>query len=406
MILRSDRADRQHGNRIPRLPLLLLALILLMLLPALLNAEFQTHTVKKGDTLYSLGKRYGVTVDQLMKLNNLSDSRLSINQVLKIKEITPPAQTQTPALPKPAPPTVSTRAAEISSSPASNFPDYSELNLPEEYYYTVQTKDNLYRISVNHNLALKDLLEWNGFEDITHTIHPGDKLIIKDPSQAFPDEESDPPGEAVRAEEAADPDTVVVQRVYVVQKKDTLYKIAKENGITVEELKRMNHLTSNEIKVGQVLYLAGAPSAGSQPVSSIRLTEEEIERSDKIRTDLILPTNGIVTSEYGLRNGRPHKGIDIAAKAGTPVYAVLDGVVVFSGVQGAYGNVVVLEHPDFVMTVYAHNESNLVKVNDKVKQGQQIATLGATGDATGPHLHFEYRLKGKAINPRKVLPFN
>jgi len=77
--------------------------------------------------------------------------------------------------------------------------------------------------------------------------------------------------------------------------------------------------------------------------------------------------------------------------------------VVFAGVQGNYGNVIVIEHPDFVMTVYAHNDANLVKVNDSVKRGQIIAHLGSTGNATGPHLHFEYRIKGKAINPRKVL---
>ena len=117
-----------------------------------------------------------------------------------------------------------------------------------------------------------------------------------------------------------------------------------------------------------------------------------------------MPVDGKVWSEYGLRNGRPHKGIDIGAKQGTPIYAVLDGTVVYSGVQGAYGNVVVVEHPDFVMTVYAHNEKNLVSVNEKVKQGQQIATVGATGNARGAHVRFEYRLKGKAINPRKVLP--
>ncbi|HOD59114.1 MAG TPA: M23 family metallopeptidase, partial [Candidatus Syntrophosphaera sp.] len=58
-----------------------------------------------------------------------------------------------------------------------------------------------------------------------------------------------------------------------------------------------------------------------------------------------------------------------------------------------------------IMTVYAHNEINLVREGDKVSQGQQIATMGATGNATGPHLHFEYRIKGNAINPRKVLPF-
>jgi murein DD-endopeptidase MepM/ murein hydrolase activator NlpD len=118
-----------------------------------------------------------------------------------------------------------------------------------------------------------------------------------------------------------------------------------------------------------------------------------------------MPTEGKVTSEFGLRHGRPHKGIDIANKTGTPIYAVMDGVVLFSGRQNGYGSVIIVEHPDFIMTVYAHNEINLVREGDKVLQGQQIATMGATGNATGPHLHFEYRIKGNAINPRKVLPF-
>jgi len=275
-------------------------------------------------------------------------------------------------------------------------------NLPDDFYYTVKAQDNLYRISVNHNLALKDLLLWNNIPDITYTIHPGDRLIIKDPFSFEP--EADPPPPDPLPPLPAVRDTVVVQKLYVVQKKDTLYRIAKDNGMTVEELKRINNLTSNEIKVGQVLYLAGNPPPTSQDGRIIALTEAELLSGDRIRDDLILPVNGKVSSEYGLRNGRPHKGMDISGKPGTPVYAVLDGVVVFSGVQGAYGNVVVLEHPDFVMTVYAHNERNLVSVNDVVAKGQQIATMGSTGDATGPHLHFEYRLKGKAINPRKVLP--
>ena len=65
---------------------------------------------------------------------------------------------------------------------------------------------------------------------------------------------------------------------------------------------------------------------------------------------------------------------------------------------------VILEHDNLTMTVYAHNESNLVRLGEKVKKGQPIATVGQTGNATAPHLHFEYRVEGKAINPREVLP--
>lgn len=204
---------------------------------------------------------------------------------------------------------------------------------------------------------------------------------------------------------AAPADTSFVQRVYIVQRKDTLFKIATENGMTVEDLKKINNLTSNDISVGQKLNLV--TPRGRIPSTSVRpgLTEAEVRSKDKIRTDLVMPVEGKVLSEFGIRNGRPHKGIDIGAKAGTPIYAVLSGTVVFAGYQGAYGNVIVLEHPDFVMTVYSHNEQNLVNVGDTVNQGQQIATVGSTGNATGAHLHFEYRIKGKAIDPRKVLPF-
>ncbi|MCB5230130.1 MAG: M23 family metallopeptidase, partial [Candidatus Cloacimonas sp.] len=66
-------------------------------------------------------------------------------------------------------------------------------------------------------------------------------------------------------------------------------------------------------------------------------------------------------------------------------------------------NVVLLEHANFIITVYAHNERNLVRLGDSVKKGQPIATVGQTGNATTPHLHFEYRVKGKAINPRNVI---
>jgi murein DD-endopeptidase MepM/ murein hydrolase activator NlpD len=117
-----------------------------------------------------------------------------------------------------------------------------------------------------------------------------------------------------------------------------------------------------------------------------------------------LPVVGKVTSEFGLRNGRPHKGIDIANKKGTPILAAMAGKVAYSGRQRGYGNVIILEHANSVMTVYAHNETNLVRVDELVKKGQPIATLGSSGVSSGPHLHFEYREQGRAINPRDILP--
>ncbi len=105
-----------------------------------------------------------------------------------------------------------------------------------------------------------------------------------------------------------------------------------------------------------------------------------------------------------MRLGRPHKGIDIAAPIGTPIYAVEKGAVIFSGRQQGYGNVIMIQHDEETITVYAHNEVNLAREGDSVKQGQPIAKVGNTGRSSGAHLHFEIRLKTKAQNPRHFLP--
>jgi len=385
---------------------------IMLIVPALLSAEPLIHKVKKGDTLYSLSKKYGTTVNELMKLNNLSSSNLSLGQKIVVKAEAPQPKPKPKPAPAPTPAAPSATAVPVpipEDKPAPGVsPPPAPANLSADYYYIIKPKDNLYRIAVNNGITLAELLAWNGFADTSVQIHPGDKVVIKNPATLPAGEPVPVPNlqapTPVEKPAVASPDTVVIERVYIVQKKDTLFKIASENGMTVDDLKKLNNLTSNDIKTGMKLYLAGKPRPAAAPSTYEALTEEDVQKKDKIRSDLILPVEGKVFSEYGLRNGRPHKGIDLGAKTGTPIYAVLDGTVVYSGVQGSYGNVVVIEHPDFVMTVYAHNEKNLVNVNDVVTKGQQIATVGATGNAQGSHLHFEYRIKGKAINPRKVLP--
>ncbi|CDM96605.1 MAG: peptidoglycan DD-metalloendopeptidase family protein [Limnospira sp. PMC 1291.21] len=119
----------------------------------------------------------------------------------------------------------------------------------------------------------------------------------------------------------------------------------------------------------------------------------------------IWPAEGILTSGYGWRWGRMHRGIDIAGPVGTPILAAAPGVVIFSGWNsGGYGNLVELEHPDGSVTLYAHNHRNLVSKGQKVTQGQLIAEMGSTGFSTGPHLHFEIHPTGNgAVNPMALL---
>jgi len=98
-----------------------------------------------------------------------------------------------------------------------------------------------------------------------------------------------------------------------------------------------------------------------------------------------------------------HKGIDLTAPTGTAVFAALDGQVVMSGKHKQYGNYVVVEHGNGVVTLYAHHKLNLVHEGDIVRRGQKIAEVGRTGNATGPHLHFELKIDGVQRNPLPVL---
>ncbi len=112
---------------------------------------------------------------------------------------------------------------------------------------------------------------------------------------------------------------------------------------------------------------------------------------------------GRVSSKFGWRGKRMHKGIDIAAKRGTPVYAVDDGIVERSKYVRGYGKLVEISHSEMYSTRYGHNSKNLVQKGDVVFKGQVIALVGSTGRSSGPHVHFEVRQSGVAFNPIKYL---
>jgi murein DD-endopeptidase MepM/ murein hydrolase activator NlpD len=120
-------------------------------------------------------------------------------------------------------------------------------------------------------------------------------------------------------------------------------------------------------------------------------------------------TGGYYSSNYGYRidpiNGHSefHTGVDIVAPVGTQVMAAAGGVVSYSGTMPEYGNVVDVDHDNGLTSRYAHLSKRLVKVGDVVMKGQLIALVGNTGRTTGPHLHFEVREKGIALNPNKFL---
>lgn len=114
--------------------------------------------------------------------------------------------------------------------------------------------------------------------------------------------------------------------------------------------------------------------------------------------------SGTYMSGFGIRHGRRHDGIDIAAKGGTPIKAAADGEVVFSKRMRGYGRLILIKHDNNFFTAYAHNRQNLVNKGKKVKQGQAIAKVGRSGRATGNHVHFEVRKGQQAVDPLYFLP--
>ena len=177
-------------------------------------------------------------------------------------------------------------------------------------------------------------------------------------------------------------------------------KVARTFGVTLEELKLANpdkSLHGNE-------WIFVPSKVGIAYLLKDTYVIEDYSSLGKGRFAWPVPQFYKVSSHFGQRGRKHHDGIDIPAPSGTPIVAVDQGVVVYSdnGIRG-YGNMIVIAHSDDIFTVYAHNRKNKVDKGDKVKRGEMIAEIGNTGRSTGPHLHFEIRLKNKVRNPANFL---
>lgn len=148
--------------------------------------------------------------------------------------------------------------------------------------------------------------------------------------------------------------------------------------------------------------------------SRLRLVRSDVDKRNALAaaTPSIWPAHGWLSSRSGMRadpfTGEPdsHPGLDISADAGTPVYATADGTVSHAGYQGGYGNLIVLDHGFGLETRYGHLSRYQVKAGTHVKRGDLIGRVGATGRATGPHLHYEVRVNGRVLNPLQLLLSN
>jgi murein DD-endopeptidase MepM/ murein hydrolase activator NlpD len=195
---------------------------------------------------------------------------------------------------------------------------------------------------------------------------------------------------------------------HVAQAGQTLWRIARVYGVSVETLVRANGLDDpSSLEIGQILLVPGATALLDVPAypapldgsSERRASSEEPPRFEWPVAD------GRILSGYGApRRGRTHKGLDIGGKRGQPVCAAAAGRVVYSGsTLRGYGKTVIIDHGGELQSLYAHNSDLLAREGQRVDRGQAIARLGRTGNASTEHVHFEVRRNDVPVDPLHYL---
>jgi lipoprotein NlpD len=186
---------------------------------------------------------------------------------------------------------------------------------------------------------------------------------------------------------------------HAVRSGDTLAGLATRYRVPAEDIAEINGVADDRILAGVELFIPGPRGSPGSAAAAARAPATAPGPTARLRW----PVQGALSSGFGRRWGRRHEGIDIAASEGTAIRAAADGRVIFSGAMRGYGNVIIVEHADRLVTVYAHNQRNLVDEGTRVRTGDELARVGQTGRATGPHLHFEVRRGVLPLDPTRYL---
>ena len=301
--------------------------------------------VAKGDTLYSISRRYDVPLRDLITVNSLTPPyTLAVGQLLKI---------------------------------------------PSARYHIVSKGDTLYNVSKRYNVDITTLSRLNNIE-APYTLSIGQKLMLPGTT-----------GTAYVYEESSEDETGTVwlapKASSVPASSRTLLKTSAPAKKTVSVKK-----SSSSKKTVQ-------KKTSAKKVSSVRKTTKTSSRATVVKsrkTKFAWPVKGKIISKFGtIGKGRNNDGINIRAPRGTSVKAADKGVVVYAGNElKGFGNLILVKHSGGWITAYAHNQKLLVKKGQKVVKGEKIATVGNTGGVSEPQLHFEIRAGKKPVNPVTYLP--
>jgi len=205
-----------------------------------------------------------------------------------------------------------------------------------------------------------------------------------------------------RALAAAETRTIAIRAGQVRALRDQL--LASKNRLAAARASKRESLRNVAESKKEFLHeVAGLAQASASLAAQIQSAQSSNSYSpgdtSPSTAGFIWPVNGPVTSGFGMRWGRMHEGIDIGVASGTPIHAAASGRVVYSGWMDGYGNLVAIDHGRGISTAYAHQSSIAVGNGQIVAQGQVIGYVGCTGHCFGPHLHFEVRINGSAVDP-------
>lgn len=232
--------------------------------------------------------------------------------------------------------------------------------------------------------------------------------------------------ENVKLKEVKSQETII-EKILKINREETIP--AAKVDISVTEINKVSIEPSIKVVSTSTLYLGESKkqqgtSGQKQVTKKVTYTNGKISKSNILEEKVLTPqkdtlilngsknpigvgiafltrptARGAITSPYGSRWGETHHGMDIGASFGDPIGAALDGTVEYVGYNNIYGNMIILNHGGGIETVYGHASAILTKVGKKVNKGDIIGKVGSTGRSTGPHLHFELRYNGVAINP-------
>ena len=377
------------------------------------NGPPTKHVVQRGDTLWSIANKYGMTTRELVAKNpGVNDANaIAVGMTLYLRKERAVPAVRVSNKPRYVPPTPRPRQRpRVKPQKPQPRPVTRRATRPGVQVHILQPGETLWSVARRYQTTVTNLMILNRLGEAS-SLAAGRELYVPATRGARPTNQR-----VATPKPAGAP-------VYEVKKGDSLWSISRRFGVTVNEILTWNNLTDlAHLPVGTKLAIKKPskpqqkPAPTQKPRTPVRpkIPKPKVPQPTKVakasgRSDFIWPLRGKLARTFGWYDGRPHTGIDINGRLGAPVRAAASGTVIYSAPMRGYGNVIILDHGDGFFSVYGNLLENLVRKGPparprRVTRGLVIGKVGATVEGPTPHLHFEIRQKNKAINPLRYLP--